>query len=58
MSLGKEALRGILKAYEEAYYSGESVVSDEEYDGLKDLYVEMYGEYDFVPGEEIGRAHV
>lgn len=51
MSLGKEALRGILKAYEEAYYSGESVVSDEEYDGLKDLYVEMYGEYDFVPGE-------
>lgn len=51
MSLGKEALRGILKAYEETYYSGESVVSDEEYDGLKDLYVEMYGEYDFVPGE-------
>lgn len=51
MNLGKEALRGILKAYEEAYYSGESVVSDEEYDGLKDLYVEMYGEYDFVPGE-------
>lgn len=51
MSLGKDALRGILKTYEEAYYSGESVVSDEEYDGLKDLYIEMYGEYDFVPGE-------
>lgn len=51
MSLGKEALRSILKAYEEAYYSGESVVSDEEYDGLKEQYIELFGEYDFVPNE-------
>lgn len=51
MSLGKDALKGILKMYEEAYYSGESIVSDEEYDALKDQYIELYGEYDFVPNE-------
>lgn len=41
----------LLNRLEEAYYSGESLVSDEEYDALKDNYVEMYGEYDFVPNE-------
>lgn len=51
MSLSKDALRGILKTYEEAYYSGESIVSDEEYDALKEQYIELFGEYDFVPNE-------
>lgn len=51
MSLSKDALRGILKTYEEAYYSGESIVTDEEYDVLKDQYIELFGEYDFVPNE-------
>lgn len=51
MSLSKDALRGILKTYEEAYYSGGSIVSDEEYDALKEQYIELFGEYDFVPNE-------
>lgn len=51
MSLSQEAMLALLKTYEEAYYSGESKVSDEEYDSLKATYVEMYGEYDFVPNE-------
>lgn len=51
MSLGKDSLRAVLKMYEEAYYSGENIISDEEYDTLKDQYTELYGEYDFVPGE-------
>lgn len=51
MSLSKEAMLALLKNYEEAYYSGESKVTDEEYDALKSNYVELYGEYDFVPNE-------
>lgn len=51
MSLGQEAMLALLRTYEQAYYSGESKVSDEEYDSLKATYVEMYGEYDFVPNE-------
>lgn len=51
MSLGQDALLALLKTYEEAYYSGESIITDEEYDALKEQYVEMYGEYDFVPNE-------
>lgn len=49
--LGKEAMLALLKTYEEAYYSGEAKVTDEEYDTLKAIYVEQYGEYDFVPNE-------
>lgn len=49
--LGKETMLALLKTYEEAYYSGESKVTDEEYDTLKAIYVEQYGEYDFVPNE-------
>lgn len=49
--LGKEAMLALLKTYEKAYYSGESKVTDEEYDTLKAIYVEQYGEYDFVPNE-------
>lgn len=50
-NLSKDAMLALLKTYEEAYYSGESKVSDEEYDALKAIYVEQYGEYDFVPNE-------
>lgn len=49
--LGKEAMLALLKTYEQAYYSGEAKVSDEEYDTLKAIYVKQYGEYDFVPNE-------
>lgn len=52
MSLSKDAMLALLNTYENAYYSGESIVTDEEYDALKKIYVEQYGEYDFVPGEE------
>lgn len=41
----------LLRKYEEAYYSGESLISDEEYDALKEQYISQYGEYDFVPSE-------
>ena len=50
-NLSKDAMLALLKTYEEAYYSGESKVSDEEYDALKAIYIEQYGEYDFVPNE-------
>ena len=53
--LSKDAMLALLKTYEEAYYSGESKVSDEEYDALKAIYVEEYGEYEFVPNE--GETH-
>lgn len=50
-NLSKEEFQKLLKGYEQAYYSGESLVSDEEYDALKDKYIELYGEYNFVPNE-------
>lgn len=50
-NLSKDAMLALLRTYEEAYYSGESKVSDEEYDALKAIYVEQYGEYNFVPNE-------
>lgn len=49
--MNKEELLTLLKKYEEAYYSGESLISDEEYDALKEQYVNQYGEYEFVPNE-------
>lgn len=49
--MNKEELLSLLKKYEEAYYSGESLISDEEYDALKEQYVSQYGEYEFVPSE-------
>lgn len=49
--MNQQELLELLKRYEQAYYSGESLVSDEEYDAIKDSYVEQYGEYDFVPNE-------
>lgn len=49
--MNKQELLSLLNKYEQAYYSGESIISDEEYDALKDKYTSQYGEYDFVPGE-------
>ena len=49
--MNKQELLTLLKKYEEAYYSGESLISDEEYDALKEQYVNQYGEYEFVPNE-------
>ena len=50
-NLSKDEMLTLLKKYEQAYYSGESLVSDEEYDALKTIYVKQYGEYNFVPNE-------
>ena len=49
--MNQEELLKLLNKYEQAYYSGEALVSDEEYDALKKQYVSQYGEYDFVPSE-------
>ena len=49
--MNKKDMLKLLKTYDEAYYSGESIITDEEYDTLKDKYVTKYGEYDFVPNE-------
>lgn len=52
MSLGKEALAALLKYHDDLYYNQDApVLSDAEYDELKRQYVELYGEYDYVPGE-------
>lgn len=52
MSIGKEALAGLLKYHDDLYYNQDApVLSDAEYDELKKQYVELYGEYDYVPGE-------
>ena len=42
-NLNKDEKLTLLRRYEEAYYSGESKVSDEEYDALKAIYLEQYG---------------
>ena len=49
--MNQQELLALLNKYEQAYYSGEALVSDEEYDALKEQYVSQYGEYDFVPSE-------
>ena len=49
--MNQQEFLNLLKKYEEAYYSGESLISDEEYDALKEQYISQYGEYDFVPSE-------
>ena len=49
--MNKKDMLKLLKTYDEAYYSGESIITDEEYDVLKDKYVTKYGEYDFIPNE-------
>lgn len=55
MSLGKEALGALLKYHDDLYYNQDKPeISDYEYDALKNSYVELYGEYDYVPGEASG----
>lgn len=49
--MNQQELLKLLNRYEEAYYAGESLISDEEYDALKEQYVSLYGEYEFVPSE-------
>lgn len=49
--MNQQEFLNLLKKYEETYYSGESLISDEEYDALKERYVEEYGEYEYVPNE-------
>lgn len=52
MSLGKEALVALLKYHDDLYYNQDNPqLSDIEYDALKNQYVELYGEYNYVPGE-------
>ena len=52
MSLEKDALEALLKYHDDLYYNQDSPeLSDAEYDALKKQYVELYGEYDYVPGE-------
>ena len=46
--MNQQEFLDLLRKYEQAYYSGESLISDEEYDALKDKYIEQYGEYEFV----------
>lgn len=49
--MNQTELLQLLNKYEQAYYSGEALISDEEYDALKEQYVSQYGEYEFVPSE-------
>ena len=49
--MNQQEFLNLLKKYEKAYYSGESLISDEEYDVLKEQYVSLYGEYEHVPEE-------
>lgn len=49
--MNQQELLELLNRYERAYYTGESLISDEEYDALKEQYVSLYGEYEFVPSE-------
>lgn len=52
MSLGKEALAALLKYHDDLYYNQDNPqLSDIEYDALKNQYIKLYGEYDYVPGE-------
>lgn len=52
MSLGREALAALLKYHDDLYYNQDKPeLSDAEYDALKNQYVELYGEYDYVPGQ-------
>lgn len=52
MSIGKDALEALLKYHDDRYYNQDSPeISDAQYDALKNSYVELYGEYNYVPGE-------
>lgn len=50
--INKEELKALLAYYDDLYYNQDiSEISDFEYSALKDSYIEVYGEYDYVPGE-------
>lgn len=50
--MSQEELKQLLQTYDDAYYNNDkSLISDYEYDALKNEYVEKYGEYEYVPGE-------
>lgn len=50
--MSKEELEKLLKYYDNEYYNNDnSLITDAEYDLLKNQYVNKYGEYDYVPGE-------
>lgn len=52
MSIGKDALEALLKYHDDKYYNQDNPeISDEQYDALKKSYVDLYGEYNYVPGE-------
>lgn len=52
MSIGKDALEALLKYHDDKYYNQDNPeISDAQYDALKNSYVELYGEYNYVPGE-------
>lgn len=47
-----DSLKDILNYHDNLYYNNDSPeISDEEYDALKDNYIELSGEYNEVPGE-------
>lgn len=50
--MDKQELEGLLKYHDDLYYNQDTPeLSDAEYDILKNQYVELYGEYNYVPGE-------
>lgn len=50
--MDKKELKDILNHHDDLYYNQDSPeISDFEYDALKNQYVELYGEYNYVPGE-------
>lgn len=43
--------KALLSLYDDAYYNNDdSLISDCEYDNLKEEYIKLYGEYNYVPG--------
>ena len=48
----KQELQRLLNFYDDMYYNRDTnLISDEEYDSLKNQYVKLYGEYNYVPGK-------
>lgn len=50
--MNKKELETILNYHDDLYYNQDSPeISDFEYDSLKNQYIDLYGEYDYVPGK-------